>query len=122
MDDVIVEHVLVAVEQVPAGRVVAYGDIAALVGVGPREVGSIMRAYGGNVTWWRVTNAAGDLPAGIRERAFAIWAREGIEVKPNGLGCRIAEHRVDRESWARAYAAASAGLPSVAEAVRARRR
>ncbi|MGL4176117.1 MAG: MGMT family protein, partial [Dermatophilaceae bacterium] len=46
MDDVVVERVLRAVEQVPRGRVVAYGDIAALVGVGPRLVGRVMSTYG----------------------------------------------------------------------------
>ena len=59
VDDVVVERVLRAVEQVPPGRVVSYGDVAALVGIGPRQVGSIMKAYGGNVTWWRVTDAVG---------------------------------------------------------------
>ncbi|MDO5094281.1 MAG: MGMT family protein [Propionibacteriaceae bacterium] len=47
-----VECVLLAVEQVPAGCAVSYGDIAELVG-------TIMRAVGDEVPWWRVTNAAG---------------------------------------------------------------
>ena len=106
MDDVLVERVLRAVELVPKGRVVAYGDLAALVGTGPRQVGSIMRIYGGNVTWWRVTNASGDLPAHLRQRAFERWAEEGIAVKPNGLGCRIAQYRVDLEELASAHATA----------------
>ena len=38
MDDVLVERVLRAVELVPRGRVVSYGDLAALVGTGPRQV------------------------------------------------------------------------------------
>ena len=79
MDDVLVERVLRAVELVPRGRVVSYGDLAALVGTGPRQVGSIMRVYGSNVTWWRVTNASGDLPSHLRQAAFIEWAVEGIE-------------------------------------------
>jgi alkylated DNA nucleotide flippase Atl1 len=111
VDDVVVERVLRAVEQVPRGRVVSYGDVAALVGIGPRQVGSIMKAYGGNVTWWRVTNASGDLPAGLRGEARERWASEGILMKPNGLGCRIAEYRADLDSVATAYERAIADLP-----------
>jgi methylated-DNA-protein-cysteine methyltransferase-like protein len=111
VDDVVVERVLRAVEQVPPGRVVSYGDVAALVGIGPRQVGSIMKVYGGNVAWWRVTDAAGDLPASLRDEARERWAGEGILLKPNGLGCRIAEHRADLESIAHRYARAVADLP-----------
>ncbi len=105
------ERVLRAVEQVPRGHVVSYGDIAALVGIGPRQVGSIMKAYGGNVAWWRVTNAAGDLPPPLRERARQAWAQEGILVKPSGLGCRITDYRADLDSVASAYDRAVADLP-----------
>lgn len=110
MDDVLVERVLRAVELVPRGRVVSYGDLAALVGTGPRQVGSIMRVYGSNVTWWRVTNASGDLPSHLRQAAFVEWAVEGIEVKPNRLGCRIRDHRADLEALAAAWEAAVTDL------------
>ena len=105
------ERVLRAVEQVPRGHVVSYGDLAALVGVGPRYVGSIMKAYGGNVTWWRVTNASGDLPKPLLERARPVWAEEGILVKRNGLGCRIADYRADLDALAGAYERAVSDLP-----------
>ena len=108
--DVLVERVLRAVEQVPPGRVVSYGDLAGLVGIGPRQVGSLMRHWGSNVAWWRVTNHAGDFPADLLARARPHWEREGIEVKPNGLGCRIAAYRVDLEQLARDYARATDGL------------
>jgi methylated-DNA-protein-cysteine methyltransferase-like protein len=95
VDDVVVERVLRAVEQVPRGLVVSYGDLAALVGIGPRQVGTIMRLYGSNVTWWRVTNASGDLPPQLMDEVRERWAGEGILLKPNGRGCRIAEYRAD---------------------------
>ena len=104
------ERVLRAVEQVPRGCVVSYGDVAALVGIGPRQVGSIMKAYGGNVAWWRVTNADGDLPANLRDEARERWAAEGILMKPNGLGCRIAEYRADLDSVGTEYERATADL------------
>lgn len=110
MDDVLVERVLRAVELVPRGRVVSYGDLAALVGTGPRQVGTIMRLYGSNVTWWRVTNASGDLPPNLRPRAFEMWAQEGITLKANGLGCRIRDHRVDLTWLARQHAHATTDL------------
>lgn len=110
VDEVVVERVLRAVEQVPPGRVVAYGDLAALVGIGPRQVGSIMRHWGGNVAWWRVTSHAGDLGGDLLTRARPHWDEEGIPVKPNGRGCRIAEHRADLERLARDYARAAADL------------
>lgn len=111
MDDVVLERVLRAVECVPSGRVVSYGDIAALVGVGPRQVGWVMRHYGSNVAWWRVVNASGDHTLFHRQPAFEIWADEGIEVKPNGLGCRIRDYRADLTELAAAHARACADLP-----------
>lgn len=107
------ERVLRAVEQVPRGTVVSYGDVAALVGIGPRQVGSIMKLYGSNVTWWRVTNASGDLPVGIIDEARERWAREGILLKPNGRGCRIAEYRADLEALGRAYERVVADLDAL---------
>lgn len=89
------ERVLRAVEQVPRGRVVSYSDVAALVGIGPRQVGTILSTYGSNVTWWRVTNASGDLPVQLMDEVRERWALEGILLKPNGRGCRIGEHRAD---------------------------
>lgn len=110
VDDLLVERVLVAVEQVPRGRVVSYGDIAALVGIGPRQVGTVMRQWGGTVAWWRVVSASGDLPAHLRERARREWGAEGITCKPNGSGCRITAHRADLTTWAQQVRAASAHL------------
>ena len=95
VDDFLVDRVLLAVEQIPSGRVVAYGDIARLVGTSPRRVGSIMASHGGQVTWWRVVGASGDPGGNLIGRARPHWSAEGITVKPNGLGCRIADYRAD---------------------------
>lgn len=110
MDDVVVERVLRAVELVPRGRVVSYGDLAALVGIGPRQVGTIMATYGSNVTWWRVTNASGDLPVQLMDEVRERWAAEGILLKPNGRGCRIVDHRADLTVLAVGYQRAVADL------------
>lgn len=93
MDELVVEKVLTAVEQIPAGRVVSYGDVGEVVGVGPRQVGAVLSHYGSAVCWWRVTNAAGEFPSSLRARVRDPWRDEGIRWKPNGRGCRIADHR-----------------------------
>lgn len=110
MDELVVERVLRAVEQVPAGRVVSYGDLAELVGTSPRHVGAVMRHYGSAVTWWRVVNHAGDFPGELLRRARPHWDDEGIAVKPNGLGCRIVDYRVDLGELAERYDRVSAEL------------
>ena len=92
------------------GRVVSYGDLAALVGIGPRQVGTIMATYGSNVTWWRVTNASGDLPVQLMDEVRERWAAEGILLKPHGRGCRIAGYRADLTVLAAGYQRAVADL------------
>lgn len=111
MDEVLVERVLRAVELLPRGRVVSYGDLAALVGTGPRHVGAILREFGDGVAWWRVTNSYGDPPVHKRDQAFQFWAQEGLPIKANGRGCRITEHRADLSELATRHAAAIADLP-----------
>ncbi len=103
VNELTVERVLTLVELVPPGRVVAYGDLGAIVGIGPRQVGAFMAHYTGGLPWWRVTNAAGDLPAPLLERARPHWTDEGILVKPNGRGCRISRYRADLAALAAEY-------------------
>ena len=100
-----IERVLTLVELVPRGRVVSYGDLGAIVGIGARQVGSLMAHHSDGLTWWRVTNAAGDLPRDLLDRARPHWADEGILVKRNGRGCRIADYRADLDALSTAYRA-----------------
>jgi methylated-DNA-protein-cysteine methyltransferase related protein len=95
MDDLTVERVLRVVEAIPSGQVAAYGEIGAIVGVGPRLVGRILRTWGSGVPWWRVTSASGDHPLLARARPY--WDAEGITVAPHGRGCRMAEFGADLE-------------------------
>lgn len=71
------DAVLTQVERVPVGRAVTYGDIAAVVGKGPRQVGSVMSHYGGLVTWWRVLRADGRPPQGHEQEALEHYRSEG---------------------------------------------
>ena len=71
--ELLIEHVLRCVEQVPVGHVAAYGVIGRIVSVGPRQVGQLMHRHGDGVPWWRVTSASGELPPGILARALPHW-------------------------------------------------
>ncbi|ATG53900.1 cysteine methyltransferase [Brachybacterium ginsengisoli] len=108
MDDLTVERVLRVVEAIPAGQVAAYGEVGSIVGVGPRLVGRIMGTWGSGVPWWRVANSYGDHP--LLARALPHWEQEGIAVKPNGRGCRMADHGVDLDVLRRAASASLAEL------------
>ncbi len=108
MDDITVERVLRVVEAIPPGQVAAYGEVGAIVGVGPRLVGRIMRTWGSGVPWWRVTNSYGDHP--LLARAREHWDREGIVIKPNGRGCRMAQFGADLEALRESSRAALAEL------------
>ena len=44
--------------QIPRGRVMSYGDIAELLGTGPRQIGRVMTMLAG-VPWHRVVRADG---------------------------------------------------------------
>ena len=103
-----VDRVLLAAEQVPAGRVASYSLIGAAAGVGPRQVGAIMRTHGSFVPWWRITSAAGELPPPLLARALPHWEAEGIALAANGRGCRYAAFAVDGDDLRRAYRAALA--------------
>jgi alkylated DNA nucleotide flippase Atl1 len=108
MDDDLVERVLLVAELIPRGEVAAYGEIGQIVGTGPRHVGMIMSRFGAAVSWWRVTNSYGDLPLHLMEQARLPWLEEGITLKPNGRGCRIAEFGCDQRLLEERYRAALA--------------
>ncbi|MCE7082497.1 MGMT family protein [Streptomyces sp. ST2-7A] len=77
-----VDRVLAIAETIPPGRVLTYGDIAALVGSGgPRGVGRAMALYGATVPWWRVIRADGRPPAGHEARALAHYRAEGTPLR-----------------------------------------
>lgn len=99
-----IERILTCVDQIPPGRVVSYGDIAAIVETSPRRVGSVMSTHGSAVAWWRVVNASGTLPVALLAAARRQWRDEGITETPTG--CAIQRHRADLEALAASYAKA----------------
>ena len=74
-------QVLDVVESIPAGRVLSYGDIAAHLGGGPRQVGRVLATYGGAVPWWRVIHADGTPAPGHDESALRHYLAEGTPLR-----------------------------------------
>lgn len=92
------ERVLDLVAQIPEGRVVAYGDIARMLGEGgPRNVGTVMSRYGSDVPWWRVIRADGRPPQCHDGEAVERWRAEGTPM----VGGSLSGGRVDmaRARW-----------------------
>ncbi|ALE07928.1 cysteine methyltransferase [Arthrobacter sp. ERGS1:01] len=77
-----VEAVLGVAELIPAGRVLSYGDIAALLeSGGPRQVGSVMSHHGSAVAWWRVIRAGGQPPQFHDAAALVHYREEGMALR-----------------------------------------
>jgi alkylated DNA nucleotide flippase Atl1 len=75
--DSFVEQVLGVVDAIPAGRVMTYGDVAAVLGSrGARVVGQVMAHYGSDVPWWRVIRASGHPPVNHEHAALAHYRQE----------------------------------------------
>ena len=77
------------VRQIPEGKVATYGQIAVLVGTGPRQVGYAMAALPDpDVPWHRVINSKGMVSprssgdGGNIQRA--LLEAEGIRFSPGG--------------------------------------
>jgi alkylated DNA nucleotide flippase Atl1 len=81
-----VEAVLRAVEDVPAGRVTTYGDVAVHVGAqlgggGPRQVGTVLATHGAAVCWWRVVRSDGRPARGHEAEALRRLSGEGAPLR-----------------------------------------
>ena len=93
-----VEHVLDVVESIPAGRVMSYGAIAVVVGVGgPRQVGQVLSRYGAAVPWWRVVHADGTPPGCHAAQAAAHYRSEATPLTGGLVPVRV---DMPRASWA----------------------
>lgn len=72
-----VDAVLEIVARIPTGKVLAYGDVAEMLGTGgPRQVGFVMSRYGSSVPWWRVIRASGEPPSCHGGEADRYYRRE----------------------------------------------
>ena len=84
----VIKLVLALVDEIPAGRVATYGQIACLIDrpKNARLVGKILsqsELYGGKHPCHRVVNASGRLAPGWEDQRHLLWA-EGVDLKANG--------------------------------------
>ncbi len=85
-----ISRVLDVVDAIPPGHVMAYGDIAAVIGSrAPRAVGKVMALYGSSVPWWRVVRASGQPPLCHDEQALAHYREENTPLVTTTSGYRI---------------------------------
>lgn len=66
--------------RIPAGAVMSYGDVGAVIGTSGRQVGRMMAQMDGDgVPWWRVCNARGEFPISKRNPMFENEQRQRLE-------------------------------------------
>ncbi|MEJ5927865.1 MGMT family protein [Corynebacterium sp. H128] len=80
------EAVVDYVSAIPRGQVATYGEVGAAVGCGPRQVGRIMRDYGGITCWWRVVRADGT--SAVADSARPHWIADGLPLTETGVDLR----------------------------------
>ena len=87
MDD-LAAGVLAVVRQIPSGRVLTYGDVAALAsgGATARDVGQVLLHHGEreDIPWWRVLRADGTPPPHLLDRQLALLRAEATPLAPSG--------------------------------------
>lgn len=95
LDEKLIYEILSAVEEIPAGRVASYGQIARLIGrdKNARLVGRVlsMSEFYGDYPCHRVVNCAGRTAPG--------WAQQRFLLESEGV-CFKADGRVDMKKYA----------------------
>ena len=84
-------RVLDAVDRIPVGAVLTYGDVAEFVAgsaagdngrrAAPRAVGAVMARYGSEVPWHRVVYGDGRLAHGHEAQAARLLRAESVPVR-----------------------------------------
>ena len=83
------EKVLNFVSMVPAGNVVSYGQVAAMIGVprASRAVGGVLHEFGDKYPWWRVISSSGRISTKCEEHTALmqkdLLQKEGVVVGKN---------------------------------------
>ena len=76
------QRVLAVVGAIPRGKVMSYGDIARLLGIGHREVARVMSTEGGDgVPWWRVLRSDGTCAPHVARKQIRLLRAEGVALK-----------------------------------------
>jgi alkylated DNA nucleotide flippase Atl1 len=80
----VADAVRALIEEVPAGKVVTYGDLGHAVDVGARQIGRILASGGHDVAWWRVVDASGHPPENAQDAAADRYVAEGTPFHRTG--------------------------------------
>jgi alkylated DNA nucleotide flippase Atl1 len=96
--DDFVSRVLAVVAEIPSGRVMSYGDVAAALGSrAARAVGQTMAYYGSDVAWWRVVRASGHPPLNHETRALEFYRAESTPLRWSASG--VYRVNLDAARW-----------------------
>jgi len=83
--------VLDAVDRIPPGNVMSYGDVADYIGAGSgRAVGTVMARHGGEVPWHRVLRSDGHCATHKSDRQLALLRAEGVPIVGDRVDMRRA--------------------------------
>jgi O-6-methylguanine DNA methyltransferase len=83
--------VLDAVERIPRGKVMSYGDVAEYVGAGSaRAVGTVMSRHGSEVPWHRVLHSDGTCATHKSDRQLDLLRGEGVPIVRDRVDMRRA--------------------------------
>jgi alkylated DNA nucleotide flippase Atl1 len=86
-NDDFVSRVLSVVEDIPSGRAMSYGDVAAAIGSrAARGVGQVMAYYGSDVPWWRVVRSSGHPALNHESKALQYYRAEATPLKWSASG------------------------------------
>ena len=92
-----VEAVLEAVERIPPGRVMSYGDVADEVGLrSARQVGLVLHRHGGGVPWHRVVMVDGRPAPGKEVEQLRLLRADGTPLVAGGLRVDMRRARLGR--------------------------
>ena len=80
--------VLEVIRRIPSGRVLTYGDVAALAEADAtaRDVGQVLLRHGeaDDIPWWRVLRVDGTPPPHLLDRQLALLRSEATTLAPSG--------------------------------------
>jgi alkylated DNA nucleotide flippase Atl1 len=86
------DRILAAVEAIPAGKVMTYGDVAEYAGTGAaRAVGRVLAMDGGTVPWHRVVRADGSCAEHLHAEQRRRLLAQGVGF--DGARVRLSEFR-----------------------------
>ena len=73
------QRILALVARIPSGRVMTYGDVADVLGLGsPRQVGRVLAGADVDIPWHRVVRSDGTMAEQVRERQRQLLLSEGV--------------------------------------------